>query len=60
MSDELKTLIIWSGHFGLYATVVGLAVMLLMPGRVGHKLGGHMAILGGIVMAYEMVLSRIS
>jgi hypothetical protein len=34
--------------------------MLLMPGRVGHKLGGHMAILGGIVMAYEMVLSRIS
>jgi len=58
MSDQLETLIVWTGDFGLYCAVVGFAVMLLMPERAGHSVGARLAIAGGVAMAYELVLSH--
>ena len=52
-------LIHYAGTAGLYDTIVGFAVMLLMPDRSGHGFGGTLAVLGGIAMGSEMVLARI-
>ena len=58
MSQEVVSLIGYMGEIGLYSTVVGLAVMLLMPDRSGHALGGRIALVGGVAMGYEMVLAH--
>jgi hypothetical protein len=58
MSQQWQTAIVWAGDFGLYATVVGSAVMLLIPGRVALGFGARMSILGAIAMGYELVLAR--
>ena len=54
-----QALIHYAGTAGLYDTIVGVAVMLLMPDRSGHALGGTLAVLGGIAMGYEIVLTRM-
>ncbi len=59
MSQEAVSLITYLGDFGLYSTVVGLAVMLLMPDKSGHAIGARIALLGGVAMGYEMVLSHV-
>ena len=59
MSQEVLSLIGYMGQIGLYSTVVGLAVMLLMPERSGHALGSRIALLGGAAMGYEVLLTHI-
>ena len=59
MSQETVSLIGYMGEIGLYSTVVGLAVMLLMPERSGHALGARIALVGGVAMGYEMVLTHL-
>ncbi len=58
MSQEIVTLIDYMGQIGLYAAVVGFAVMLLMPDRSGHELGSRIALAGGVAMGYEVVLAH--
>ncbi len=58
MDEAIHTLIVWAGDFGLYSAVVGFAVMLLMPDKMGHRLGSVLAVAGGIAMGYEVVLSH--
>ncbi len=59
MSQETVSLVAYMGEIGLYSTVVGLAVMLLMPERSGHLLGGRLALAGGVAMGYEVVLAHM-
>ena len=59
MSQEVLSLTVYTGDLGLYSTVVGLAVMLLMPDRSGHVLGGRIAVMGAVAMGYELVLLHI-
>ena len=59
MSQEAVSLIGYMGEIGLYSTVVGLAVMLLMPERSGYALGARIAVVGGVAMGYEVVLAHI-
>ncbi len=54
------TLISYLGNTGLYAAVLGFAVMLLMPDRSGQAAGGSIAVLGGVAMGYELVLAHWS
>ena len=59
MNHTMTSLILYMGDFGLYAAVVGFAVMLLMPDRTGHPIGARIAVLGGVAMAYEMLLAQM-
>ncbi len=54
-----QALIHYAGTAGLYDTIVGFAVMLLMPDRSGHGFGGTLAMLGGVAMGYELVLAHL-
>ena len=58
MSQGLVSVIGYMGESGLFAAVVGFAVMLLMPDRSGHVLGARLALLGGVAMGYELVLAH--
>ncbi len=57
--QEIASLIVYMGEIGLYSTVVGFAVMLLMPERSGHVIGARLALTGGVAMGYEVVLSHV-
>ena len=59
MSQEVASLIGYLGEIGLYSSVVGFAVMLLMPDRSGHVLGARIALLGGVAMSSELVLAHV-
>ncbi len=59
MSQEVASLIVYLGEIGLYSSVVGFAVMLLMPDRSGHVLGARIALLGGVAMGSELVLAHV-
>ncbi len=59
MSQQIASLIVYTGDLGLYSTVVGLAVMLLMPDKSGHAIGARIALFGAVAMGYEMVLSHV-
>ena len=58
MSNEVASLVGFMGNFGLYSVVVGLAVVLLMPERSGHRFGGAITILGGVGAGCELVLAH--
>ncbi len=59
MSQEAVSLIAYFGAFGLYSAVVGFAVMLLMPERSGHRIGANIAMVGGVAMGCELVLTHL-
>ena len=58
MSQGLQSVIGYLGEIGLYSSIVGFAVMLLMPDRSGHLLGSRIALVGGVFMGYEVVLAH--
>ncbi len=58
MNQTMASLILYMGDFGLYAAVVGFAIILLMPDRSGVHLGARLAVLGGVAMGYEVVLAN--